>query len=159
MTEVRDAVAADAGQVADIWNHYIEGTAVTFNSAPKSVEETAAEIAARPAFVVAAEAGSILGFATYGQFRGGVGYRYSVENTVLLAPGASGRGMGRALIEALCDRARAQGHHSMIAGISGENPAGVAFHGRCGFTAVATIPEVGYKFGRWMDLVLMQRML
>lgn len=159
MTEVRDAGAADAGQVAGIWNHYIEGTAVTFNAAIKSVDEVAAEIAARPAFVVAAEDGEILGFATYGQFRGGVGYRYSVENTVLLAPGRSGQGLGRALIEGLCTRARAQGHHSMIAGVSGENPAGVAFHARCGFVTVATIPEVGYKFGRWMDLVLMQRML
>ena len=98
----------------------------------------------------------VLGFATWGQFRGGVGYRYTIENTVLLSPDARGKGLGRSLMSALIDRARAAGHHSMWAGISGENPDGVAFHAAMGFEEIAVLPEVGQKFGRWMDLTLMQ---
>ena len=156
---IRPAEARDAGAVAEIWNHYIANTAVTFNSSVKPVEDVAALIAEREAFLVAEVDGAVAGFATWGQFRGGIGYRYTIENTILLRPNAGGKGLGRALMEALCAAAKAKGHHSIWAGVSGENPEGVAFHAALGFTQIARLPEVGHKFGRWMDLVLMQRML
>jgi len=156
---VRPARPSDAAEIAEIWNHYIRETAVTFNSTQKSRADVTHEIETRPAFLVVEAQGRVAGFATWSQFRGGVGYAYTVENTVLLAPGAQGGGLGRALVEALVATARAAGHHSMIAGVSGENPGGAAFHARLGFVEVARLPQVGHKFGRWMDLVLMQRKL
>ncbi len=156
---VRQATAADAGAVTAIWNHYIRETSVTFNSQEKSAEEVAALIHTRPAFMVALDQGHVAGFATYDQFRGGVGYARTMEHTIQLAPGASGRGLGRALMRAVEDHARTGGAHTMFAGVSGENPEGRVFHARLAYVETAVLPAVGWKFGRWMDLVLMQKFL
>lgn len=160
---IRPADAADAPAIAAIWNVQIRDTATTFTSIEKTPEGLGAEIAARraegKAFLVAETAGVLLGFATYFQFRGGPGYAHTMEHTVILSEQARGRGTGRALMAAVEDHARAVGVHSMIAGVSGENPAGVAFHLRLGYTQIAVLPQVGYKFGRWMDLVVLQKLL
>ena len=157
---LRPAQAGDAEAVAALWNPVIDGTAVTFTTTRKTPEGLAADFAARgPAFLLAEEEGRLLGFATFFAFRSGPGYARTLEHTILLAPEAQGRGVGRALMTALCAEARVQGAHSMMAGVSGENPAGLAFHAACGFREVARLPEVGFKFGRWMDLVLMQKFL
>lgn len=156
---VRQATGPDAEAVAAIWNHYIRETLVTFNAQEKTAAEVAALIGARPAFFVALDQGRVAGFATYDQFRSGVGYARTMEHTIQLAPEASGRGHGRALMTAVEDHARAGGAHSMFAGVSGENPEGRAFHARLGYVETAILPQVGWKFGRWMDLVLMQKIL
>lgn len=160
---VRPAVVADAGAIAEIWNAVIRDTLITFNPVEKTVDEVAALIAARsgPAggTFVAGEAGGVLGFATYAQFRSGAGYARTVEHTILLVPGAWGRGLGRALMAAVEADAAAKGAHSIIAGVSGANPAGRAFHAALGFREVAVLPEVGWKWDRWLDLHLMQKRL
>lgn len=160
---IRPAEAQDAPAVAAIWNPIIRDTPVTFNSAEKTEAELVAAFADKPAqghaFLLAEEDGKLLGFATYGQFRGGVGYARTMEHTIILGPDARGRGVGRALMTAIEDHARAAGAHSIFAGVSAENPAGRAFHAAMGYAEIAVVPEVGYKFGRWMDLVLMQKML
>jgi phosphinothricin acetyltransferase len=156
---VRQATAADVAAVAAIWNHYIRDTAVTFNAQEKTVAEVAALIEGRPAFFVALDQDRVAGFATYGQFRGGLGYARTMEHTIQLAPGMSGRGHGRALMTVVETHARTGGAHSMFAGVSGENPEGRAFHARLGYAETAILPKVGWKFGRWMDLVLMQKFL
>lgn len=160
---IRPATADDAPALAALWNPWITGTAVTFNPTPKTADDLAAMIAARRAagheFLLAQDEGRLLGFATYAQFRSGAGYARSMEHTVILAPEARGRGTGRALMLALEDHARAAGAHQMIAGVSGENPEGRAFHDRLGYRLVATVPQAGYKFGRFMDLWLMQKFL
>ena len=156
---IRPATAADAPGIAAIWTPVIRDTTITFNPVLKSEAEIAALTEGADPFLVWEEAGQILGFARYFQFRGGLGYLHTVEHTILLHPGGQGRGGGRALMVALCDRARAAGKHSMFAGVSVENVAGLAFHAAIGFDTVARLPEVGFKFGRWIDLVLMQNRL
>lgn len=160
---IRAATSADATGIAAIWNPVIRDTAITFNSAEKTVADIAALILSRTsdghAFLVAEDRGRIAGFATYAQFRGGIGYARTMEHTILLAPRAQGRGLGRALLTAIEDHARAAGALSLFAGVSAENPAGRAFHARLGFAEVAILQRVGFKFGRSMDLVLMQKFL
>lgn len=159
---IRPADAGDAGAVAQIWNHYIRATVATFNAAEKTEAEVAATIAARQVqrcFLVAEVAGAVQGFATYDQFRGGVGYAHSMEHTVQLAPGAGGQGLGRALMAAVEAHATSAGAHVMVAGVTAENAAGQAFHAKLGYVEVGRMPQVGRKFGRWMDLVLMQKIL
>ncbi len=156
---IRPATAADAGAIAAIWNPVILDTAVTFESVPKTPADVAALIAARPVFLVAEAAGGIAGFASCGQFRSGTGYARTMEHTIVLAPAARGRGLGRALMAGIEDRARARRAHSIFAGVSAENPDGIAFHAAVGYAEVARLRAVGWKFGRWMDLVLMQKFL
>lgn len=160
---IRPAAAADAPALAALLNHWIEHTAVTFNPVPKTEEDIlvmiATKAAAGHAFLVAVEDGQLLGQASYGQFRGGLGYRTCMEHSISLLPGVHGKGLGRALLTAVEDHARDQGAHQMIAGVSGENAEGRAFHDRMGYRHIATVPEAGFKFGRFMDLVLMQKIL
>lgn len=156
---VRAARIGDAAAIARIQNPVIRDTAITFNSREKTSHEIAAAIRELPCFLVAEDEGAVLGFVSYVQFRRGVGYARAMEHTILLAPEARGSGAGRALMTAAEDHARAAGIGSLWAGVSGENPDGVAFHARIGFEEVATLPRVGFKFGRWMDLVLMRKWL
>ena len=130
---------------------------------PKTEADILAMIADKAAtghaFLVAEEAGRLIGQASYGQFRGGAGYRTCMEHSISLVPGTPRKGTGRALLTAIEDHARTRGAHQMIAGVSGENADGQAFHARMGYRVIATVPEAGHKFGRFLDLVLMQKFL
>lgn len=160
---IRPARAADAPSLAALFNHWIETTAVTFNPVPKTADDILEMILAKAsaghAFLVVEEAGTVIGQASYGQFRGGLGYATCMEHSISLLPDTPRKGLGRALLTAVEDHARAGGAHQMIAGVSGENPDGRAFHARMGYAEVATIAQAGFKFGRYMDLVLMQKFL
>ena len=160
---IRPATTADTEAVAALWNALIRDTTVTFTHTEKTLAEVAETIAARHrdgyTFLVAEQGGVIAGFATYAQFRGGDGYARCMEHSIHLQPLARGRGLGRALMQAVEAHALARGTHSMIAGVSGENATGIAFHTALGYRSIATVPESGFKFGRWLDLVLMQKFL
>ncbi|QYZ71124.1 GNAT family N-acetyltransferase [Neotabrizicola shimadae] len=160
---IRPATAADVESVAALWNGLIRDTTVTFTSKEKTLAEVAETIAARQrdgfTFLVAEHGSKVAGFATYAQFRGGDGYARCMEHSIHLEPLARGQGLGRRLMQAIEDHARARGTHSMIAGVSAENAGGLAFHGALGYRTIATVPESGFKFGRWLDLVLMQKIL
>jgi len=157
---VRTARRADAEAVAAIWNGEIREGVSTFTTTEKSASALEAEFAARgDAFVVAESGGEVVGFATYFQFRGGPGYAQTVEYTIHLAPSARGLGVGQQVLTELEARARAAKMHVLVGGISGENATGAAFHKKMGFVEVGRMPEVGQKFGRRMDLVLMQKLL
>ena len=156
---IRPATPEDVPALLAIWNAEIRETLVTFNWIEKTADEMREMIATRPAFLVADEGAGPLGFATYTQFRGGVGYHHTMEHTIILGPAARGRGVGRALISAIEDHARAGGAHSLFAGVSAANPEGRAFHAAVGFAEVAVLPQVGRKAGQWLDLVLMQKFL
>ena len=157
---IRSAIPEDSACICAVWNPLIEHTATTFTSDLKTPTAIAADISMRSgAFFVAEREGEILGFSTYFPFRSGPGYARTKEHSINLAREARGSGAGRALMQALENHAREAGIHSLWAGISSENLDGVTFHERIGFSHVARLPEVGFKFGRWMDLVLMQKIL
>ena len=157
---LRPAEPTDAGAIVAFWNPLIRDTAVTFSSEERSANAVAEDINTRcNAFWVAEDAGQITGFATYTPFRSGPGYARTKEHTIIVNPAFHGRGVGRALMGRLEQAARQESVHSLIAGISSENPDAVRFHTSIGFQQAARLPEVGYKFGRWMDLILMQKFL
>ncbi|SFQ96332.1 GNAT family N-acetyltransferase [Poseidonocella sedimentorum] len=160
---IRDAVAADAAELAAIAEPIVRETTISFSTVVKSAEDFALEIAERQeagrAFLVAEDAGQVLGYATYFPFRSGPGYARTMEHTILLGPAARGRGAGRALMDRLCDHAAAAGIHIMVAGVCAQNAPGLAFHRAIGFVETGRMPETGWKFGRWLDLVLLQKRL
>lgn len=160
---IRPARPDDAAAIAALLEPVVLETAITFLSTPKTPADIQADLAAKEAaghgMFVAEDNGTLLGMAGYGQFRGGNGYAHAYEHTIVLAPEARGKGLGSTLMQALEDHARASGGHTLWAGVSGENPKGQAFHARLGFETIAVLPEVGRKFDRWMDLVLMRKLL
>ena len=157
---VRPARRVDAAAICAIVNPIIRDTTITFTTEERVPGEVADEIDARlPAFLVAETGEGVIGYATFGAFRKGPGYAATREHSVHLAPGARGQGAGRALMAALEAVAVAQGVHVLVAGISGSNPGAVAFHARLGFAETGRMAQVGRKAGRWLDLVLMQKIL
>ncbi|SLN31067.1 N-acyltransferase YncA [Roseivivax jejudonensis] len=158
--QLRPARIEDSEAVLAIVNPIITDTAITFSSTPRTLESVRNDIAARGrAFIVAERAGRIAGYATFAPFRGGTGYARTMETTIALAPGARGDGLGRALMAALSQEAVATDVQSFIAAVSAENDPALRFHASLGFQEVGRIPQAGWKFSRWIDLVLMQKML
>ena len=157
---IRQADLEDAEAIARIANDMIRDTLITFTNdekTPAALRDVIGERGLR--YLVAEIDGQVVGFATYGAFRGGQGYRHTAEHSVQLAPAAQGRGLGRRLMARLVDVARADGIHVLVAGVSGANPGGIAFHASLGFAEVGRMPQVGRKWGQWLDLVLMQKVL
>jgi len=109
--------------------------------------------------LVAVEEGVVVGFASFGDFRASPGYRYTVEHSVHVRAGRRGSGLGQALMQPLIARARALGKHVMMAGVDADNAGSIRFHERLGFERVGRLREVGFKFGRRLDLVFLQRLL
>ncbi len=156
---VRKAEPRDAAGIAAVLNPIIRETTISFKPKELSLKDVGDLIAASPGVFVAEDAGTVIGYASYGQFRNGLGYARTMEHSINLEPIARGKGVGRALMAAVENHARSGGVGSLWAGISGENPGGVAFHARLGFETVTVLPKVGFKFGRWLDLTLMRKWL
>jgi phosphinothricin acetyltransferase len=109
-----------------------------------------------PVIGIQDDAGELLGFATYGSFRPHPAYKYAVEHSVYVRADQRGKGLGRKLLARVIELAKAQGKHAMIGAIDASNSASIALHESMGFERVGTLPQVGFKFGRWLDLALMQ---
>jgi phosphinothricin acetyltransferase len=159
---IRDATEADLPGILALYNDVIATSNAVYTETPSTLADRQAWFAARCAgnfpVVVAAE-NSVLGLASFGDFRPWPGYARSVEHSVYVTQDARGRGIGAALVRRLIDEARARDKHVMIGGIDAGNAASMALHTRLGFAEVGRLREVARKFGHWLDLVLMQRML
>jgi len=161
---IRDASQSDLPGILAIYNEVITNSTAVYALEPVSLENRAQWMAARQAqgfpVLAAVEDSHVLGFASYGEWRGAwAGYRYTVEHSVHVSASHRGSSIGRQLIEHLIGRAEQAGLHVMIGGIDAENAASIKFHERLGFTPVAHFRQVGHKFGRWLDLVFMQRFI
>jgi phosphinothricin acetyltransferase len=160
---VRDARESDLPQILEIANDAVRHTTAVWNETPTTLEARAAWLQERRrqgyAVIVVEEDGLIAGFASLGPFRPFEGYARTTELSIYVHKDRRGQGHGGALLEALIERAKAAGMHVIVAGIAGDNTVSIRLHERHGFTEVGRMPEVGRKFGRWLDLVLMQRML
>lgn len=159
-SRIRQARLQDAASIAHIANGLIRDTLFTFTTTERTAEDIATRLQQpQPPFLVAELDGRVVGFATYGPFRNGPGYRHTQEHSIQLAPPAQGRGLGRGLMQGLQKIASAQGIHILVAGISSANPNAVGFHAALGFSEVGRMPQVGRKWDQWLDLILMQKQL
>jgi phosphinothricin acetyltransferase len=163
MVTIRDALEEDVPGILAIYNDVIATSTAVYRDDPASLDDRLQWFVARraqsyPVLVAAGESG-ILGFASYGDFRAWPGYRFSVEHTVHIRADERGRGVGTTLMRALMRRATAQEKHVMIGGVDADNESSLRFHERLGFVRAARLRQVGFKFGRWLDLVFVQRIL
>lgn len=159
---IRPAEPSDIPAVTAIINQVIRDTTITVNSVEKSEAEVLAMMTERRALgheMFVADLDGVIGYATYAQFRGSVGYARTMEHSVALAAAGQGRGLGRALMAAVEGHACEAGAHVMVAAITADNSASIEFHKILGYASVGFMPQVGYKFGRYHDLVLMQKFL
>lgn len=162
--EIRPAAPADFAAVAAIYGEAVATGAASFEIDPPDRDEMlrrhAAVAAAGFPWLVAAEAGEVLGYGYYSFYRTRPAYRFTVENSIYVAPAAKRRGVGRVLLAELIARAEAAGFRRMIAVIGdAANAASIGLHAALGFAPAGVLPSVGWKHGRWIDSVLMQRPL
>jgi L-amino acid N-acyltransferase YncA len=156
---VRPATTSDAAAILSLLNVFITTTTIEWTDTPHNADALERWLDEHETVLVADKDGDVVGVAAYGWFRDAVqrpGYRYTVENTIHVREDHWGRGVGRDLMHALIGEARRGGKHTMVAAIDGANEGSITFHERLGFVEVARMPEVGAKFGRWLDLVLLQ---
>jgi phosphinothricin acetyltransferase len=159
---VREATEADVPAILGIYNDAIVNTVATFDTEPQTLAEKHAwfrETAYPYVVLVAERGGEVVGWASLRRFREKAAYRYTTENSVYVRKDCYAGGVGTALMRRLVGVATANGFHTIIAGIAGENPASVRLHERMGFEVVGMEREVGYKFERWVDVTWMQKML
>jgi L-amino acid N-acyltransferase len=159
----RLAERRDAEALRDIYNVEVLESTVTFDLVPRSLAEQAAWIdehsGGHPAIVAVSDNGSVVGFASLSPYRPRPAYAPTVEDSVYVHRDRRGDGIGRLLLGDLVELARSHGFHSAIGRIVGGHEASIALHRACGFEEVGRERQVGRKFGRWLDVVLMQRML
>jgi L-amino acid N-acyltransferase YncA len=161
---VRPSRDGDIAAIAAIYGHHVLHGIASFEEVPPSVEEMArrrAELIGRGfPHLVAERERKVLGYCYAGPYRARVGYRFSVEDSIYIDPDEVGRGIGRALLAAVIDDVTRQGYRQMIAVIGGsETLPSIRLHAALGFAQIGVFPAIGYKFGRWIDSVYMQRAL
>ncbi len=152
---IRDATTADAPCIAAIYNHYVRETVVTFEEDPVADYEMARRIAetmvAYP-WLVWEDGGGVAAYACASSWKRRSAYRFAAESTIYAAPDATGRGIGSQLYPALIGAMRLRGLHCAIGGIALPNPASIALHEKLGFVPIGRFRQVGFKFGRWVDV-------
>ena len=162
---LRDAVPADLPAVREIYNYYVANSTVTFDEDAMTLKEWKAKYAylhklGMPFLVAEAPSGQLLGYALVAPWKPKRAYRFTVENSIYLGPAAAGKGLGRALLGELIVRSKAAGLKEMLAVIADQGAeASIGLHEKFGFVEIGRMGRVGFKFGRWLGTVLMQRSL
>jgi L-amino acid N-acyltransferase len=160
---IRLARSGDAEAIRTIYNAEVTGSRVTFDMIPRTLEEQLAWLeshdGAHPAIVAVNSAGTVVGFGSLSPYRPRPAYRTTVEDSVYVDNAARGMGVGRLLVEELVNLAQLHGFHAVMARIVGGHEASIGLHSSCGFELVGIEREVGRKFGRWLDVALMQRLV
>lgn len=161
---VRDSRESDIAAIQKIYAHHVLTGLGSFEEAPPSADEMARRrtdiLNHRLPYLVAESGDHLLGYAYAGLFRPRSAYRYVVEDSIYVAPDAQRRGVGRRLLDELIDRCTKQAYRQMLAVIGDSaNHGSIGVHQAAGFTEVARLPAIGFKFGRWVDIVMMQRAL
>ncbi len=161
--KVRPATRDDAEAICAIYNPYVTGTTVTFDMVARRLEDQLQWLdehsGVHPALVAVDDHAAVRGFASVSPYRTRPAYRTTVEDSVYVDPDAQGRGVGRLLLGEIVDLAEAHGFHAVMARIVDDHAASIALHRSCGFALVGVEREVGRKFGRWLDVALMQRLV
>lgn len=163
--EIRSATEADIPDIREIYNYYVTNSVVTFDEKTWSHAQWRDKFAYLrkldlPFLVAVSPSGQVLGYGLVSPWTGKSGFRYTVENTIYLGQAATGKGLGRALLEALIAQCEARGIREMVAVISDKGAeASVALHERLGFVEVGRMGRVGFKFGRWLGTIYMQKSL
>ena len=160
----RDATAADVPALQAIYAHHVLHGVGTFEEVPPSLvdmrEKWRGIVASGLPWLVADDSGEVTGFAYASAFRPRTGYRYSIEDSVYVRDDRRGQGIGARLLAQLLPRCEAAGARQVVAVIGGsENASSIAVHRSAGFAHIGTVRSVGYKFGKWVDIVMMQRAL
>ena len=159
---IRPATIHDLGRINEIYNYYVLHSTCTYQEVPHTAEERARWFedhgAAHP-IIVAESEDRVVGWGSLSRFHSRSAYRFSTENSIYVDHELQRRGIGGRLLADLIERGRAAGHHTIVAGIDGEQQASVAIHSKFGFEHVARLRQVGFKFNRWLDVIYMQVML
>jgi L-amino acid N-acyltransferase YncA len=161
---IRSSRDDDVAAIAAIYGYHVRHGIASFEEAPPDEAEMArrrAELVARDfPYLVAERAGKIVGYCYAGPYRTRIGYRFTVEDSIYIDPGEVGRGVGRALLAPVIEHVTEQGYRQMIAVIGGsETLPSIRLHAALGFAQIGVFPGIGFKFGRWVDSVYMQRAL
>lgn len=162
-TSIRLATLTDLSAINDIYNYYVLNSTCTYQLEPETLEDRQAWFAAHAAethpVTVAVLGDEVVGWGAISPFRPRAAYANSVEASIYLRHDVQGRGIGKALLLDLIARAKAAGHHTLIGGASADQVASLALQKSLGFQQVGYLKEVGFKFGRWLDVVYSQIML
>jgi len=159
---VRAAEETDLPAILDIYNEQVLNSTATFDIEPRSIEAQrvwAEQFQPPYALIIAEDVAGIVAWGCLHPFGGKTGYRFTTENSLYVRANRRGSGLGRKLLAALIKTAGANGFHTIVARIAGDNPASVALHESLGFEHVGRERQVGYKFELWLDVVVMQKML
>jgi phosphinothricin acetyltransferase len=153
-----------ARAILDIFNEAIANSTALYDYQPRSLASMETWFATKqaggfPVIGIEDEAGQLVAFGSFGTFRAWPAYKYSVEHSVYVHQDHRGHGLGLQVMHALIDAARQRQVHAMIGAIDADNQGSIALHRRLGFSRVGTLPQVGFKFGRWLDLALYQLLL
>ncbi len=161
--KIEQANPSHFSAVTSIWNPIIRDTLWTFNDKEKSPKDVETMISERNKnghlSIVGVSDGKVVGFASYTQFRPGTGYKKTMEHTVIIDQKFRGCGLGKRLVAELEKDAVSKEVNCLIAGVSESNPAGLSFHKSIGFNKLCILPNIGFKFGKFLNLILMQKKL
>ena len=160
---IRDATEQDLPAIRAIYNDAVLNTTAIWNEQPVDLANRQAWFSARQAqqypILVAVDNDEVTGYASFGDWRAFDGFRHTVEHSVYVHPDHQGKGLGRSLLVALIAEAKRLNKHVMVAGIEAQNEASLHLHETLGFITTGQMPQVGTKFGRWLDLTFMQLQL